>query len=147
MQAALALTGRAIPGANLFFILAAGDPEAEITCPRCSTDLMAQLEDPPEVSAIDPRLKQTSHAVPISPRADAPESDVFSWLTSTCRTAGYPDVVGRNGLFMVRTELDGQWYYGFVDIGRFVCEYARGHKDLGTYSIKMLSEKETAPKK
>ena len=60
---------------------------------------------------------------------------------------GYPDVVGRNGLFMVRTKLDGQWYYGFVNIGRFVCEYARGHKDLGTYSIKLLSEKETAPKK
>lgn len=59
---------------------------------------------------------------------------------------GYPDVVGRNGLFLIRAKVNGEWYYGFVDIGRFVCECARGHKDKGTYPVVMLPEKDGAPK-
>jgi hypothetical protein len=38
------------------------------------------------------------------------------------------------------TPSDGKFHYGDIDIGRFVCEYARGHKDSATYSIEMKAE-------
>jgi hypothetical protein len=53
---------------------------------------------------------------------------------------GYPDVVGRNGLFLIRAEVGGQWYYAFMDIGRFVVEFARGHKDAASYPIELRPE-------
>ena len=53
---------------------------------------------------------------------------------------GYPDVVGRNGLFLIRAEIDGAWYFSFIDIGRFVVEYARGHKDAATYPVELKAE-------
>jgi hypothetical protein len=54
---------------------------------------------------------------------------------------GYPDVVGRNGLFLVRAQVDGRWHYGFLDIERFVVEYARGRKDKATYPIELRAER------
>ena len=53
---------------------------------------------------------------------------------------GYPDVVGRNGLFLVRAQVGGAWYYGFIDIGRFVVEYARGHRDAASYPVALKAE-------
>jgi hypothetical protein len=52
---------------------------------------------------------------------------------------GYPDVVGRNGLFMVRATVNGKNYYAFIDIGHFVVEYARGHQDA-TYPLELIPE-------
>lgn len=94
LQAALALNGRAIPGVDLFFILAAGDPGGEIMCPRCSAELMVQFEDPVGVFAIDRRLKRVSHVAPITPRTHESGDDVFAWLTSLCRKAGDEVVIG-----------------------------------------------------
>lgn len=53
---------------------------------------------------------------------------------------GYPDVVGRNGLMLIRTQVDGKWYYGFLDIGRSVVEFARGHKHNATYPVALMPE-------
>lgn len=54
---------------------------------------------------------------------------------------GQIDFVGRNGVLFIRAKAsDGKFYYGYIDIGRFVCEYARGHKDSATYSIEMKAE-------
>ncbi len=53
---------------------------------------------------------------------------------------GYPDVVGRNGLFLVRAQSAGKWYYGFVTIGPFVCEYARGHRDSAVCRVELRPE-------
>jgi hypothetical protein len=53
---------------------------------------------------------------------------------------GYIDVVGRNGLLMVRANSGGKWYYEFIDIGHFVVEYARGHKDNATYPLELKAE-------
>jgi hypothetical protein len=53
---------------------------------------------------------------------------------------GYPDVVGRNGLFLIRAQVDGRWSYGFLDIGRFVVEYARGHRDSASYPVELRPE-------
>ena len=53
---------------------------------------------------------------------------------------GYIDVVGRNSLLMLRANVDGKWYYGFMDIGLFNVEYARGHKEHGNYELKLLPE-------
>ncbi len=53
---------------------------------------------------------------------------------------GYIDVVGRNGLFMVRAHSGGKWYYEFMTVGDFNCEYARGHKDQATYTITLQPE-------
>jgi hypothetical protein len=58
----------------------------------------------------------------------------------------YADVVGRNGLFLIRAEIDGTWYFSFIDIGRFVVEYARGHKDAATYPVELKSEGPTPEK-
>lgn len=53
---------------------------------------------------------------------------------------GYIDVVARNGLLMVRAKSDGKWYYDFIDIGHFTCEYARGHKKSATYTLDLKPE-------
>lgn len=53
---------------------------------------------------------------------------------------GYIDVVGRNGLFMVRANMGDKWYYEFIDIGHFVCEYARGHIKEAFYTLEMKPE-------
>ena len=77
------------------------------------------------------------------PLANRPVPKDFTTATGCTLHAnpwGYPDVVGRNGLFLIRTQVDGKWYYGFIDIGRFVCEYARGHKDNAVYSVKLMPE-------
>ena len=60
---------------------------------------------------------------------------------------GYIDVVGRNGLLMLRANVDGKWYYGFMDIGLFNVEYARGHKKQGNYELKLLPEEEEKKEK
>ena len=52
---------------------------------------------------------------------------------------GHIHVVGDNGLFLVSANAGGKWYYGFIDIGRFAAEYARGHDD-STYRIQLRSE-------
>jgi hypothetical protein len=52
----------------------------------------------------------------------------------------YPDVVGRNGLFLIRARSGGAWHYGFLTIGPFVCEYARGHRDSATYRVELKPE-------
>ncbi len=52
---------------------------------------------------------------------------------------GYPDVVGRNGLFLIRTQIEGKFFYGFIDIGHFVVEYARGQKDAN-YPLELIAE-------
>jgi hypothetical protein len=57
---------------------------------------------------------------------------------------GYIDVVGRNGVLMLRASVDGKWYYGFMDIGLFNVEYARGHKEQGTYTLELKPEEEAA---
>jgi hypothetical protein len=57
---------------------------------------------------------------------------------------GYIDVVARNGLLMLRANVDGTWYYGFMDIGLFNVEYARGHKDHGQYKLELKPEEEPA---
>ncbi len=53
---------------------------------------------------------------------------------------GYPDVVGRNGLFLIRAQVDGKWRYAFLDIGHFIVEYARGHRDAATYEVELGAE-------
>jgi hypothetical protein len=53
---------------------------------------------------------------------------------------GYIDVVGRNGLFMVRANSGGKWYYEFITVGDFNCEYARGHKKAATYTLELTGE-------
>jgi hypothetical protein len=53
---------------------------------------------------------------------------------------GYPDVVARNGLFMVRASVEGKRYYGFIDVGHFVVEYARGHRDKATHKLELTAE-------
>jgi hypothetical protein len=77
-----------------------------------------------------------------------PIEQVNNWYGSFCfedwvlhaNPFGYPDVVGRNGLFLIRAQVNGSWYYAFIDIGRFVVEYARGHKDSATYPIDLKAE-------
>jgi hypothetical protein len=49
---------------------------------------------------------------------------------------GHINITGFNGVFLVRAEVDGKWYYGFTDIGRFAVEKARGHEDA-TYKIEL----------
>jgi hypothetical protein len=58
---------------------------------------------------------------------------------------GHIDVVGRNGLLMLRTQVGGRWFYGFLDIGQFNVEYARGNTRSATYQLTLLPEA-TAPK-
>jgi hypothetical protein len=53
---------------------------------------------------------------------------------------GHIDVVGGNGLFLVRANAGGKWYYQFIDIGHFVCEYARGHKKSASYPLELTAE-------
>jgi hypothetical protein len=53
---------------------------------------------------------------------------------------GYIDVVGRNGLFMVRAKSGGKYYYEFITIGDFNCEYARGHRDHAYYRLELKPE-------
>ena len=60
--------------------------------------------------------------------------------TSKPSPFGYIDVVGRNGLLMLRTQVDGKWYYGFMDVGLFNVEYARGHKEQGNYVLDLMLE-------
>lgn len=93
LQAALALTGKAIPGIDLFFILVADDPGAEMTCPECSTQLHAQFEEPPEVFAVGKDGKRTPGAVPIKPVSDEEANDTYRWLASLCSTADEPEVL------------------------------------------------------
>jgi len=57
---------------------------------------------------------------------------------------GYIDVVGRNGVLMLRANVAGKWYYGFMDIGQFNVEFARGHKDHGQYTLELKPEEEPA---
>lgn len=57
---------------------------------------------------------------------------------------GYIDVVGRNGVLMLRANVAGKWVYGFMDIGQFNVEFARGHKDHGQYTLTLLPEEEPA---
>jgi hypothetical protein len=59
---------------------------------------------------------------------------------------GYIDVVGRNGLLMLRANVGGKWYYGFMDIGEFNVEYARGHIEHGQYKIELKPEEEAEAK-
>lgn len=53
---------------------------------------------------------------------------------------GYIDVVGRNGLFLIRVKQDDAWYYAFIDIGHFVCEFARGHRGAASYTLELIRE-------
>lgn len=53
---------------------------------------------------------------------------------------GYPDVVGRNGLFLIRAQVNGRWHFAFLDIGHFVAEYARGHRDAARYPVELQPE-------
>jgi hypothetical protein len=53
---------------------------------------------------------------------------------------GYPEVVGRDGLLLVRGKMGDRWYYEFVDIGRFLCEYARGHQNDAYYTLELKAE-------
>ena len=53
---------------------------------------------------------------------------------------GHIDVVGRNGLLMLRTQVGGTWYYAFMDIGLFNVEFARGHTKEATYKVTLLPE-------
>ena len=55
---------------------------------------------------------------------------------------GHIDVVGRNALLMLRINVNGKWYYGFMDIGLFNVEYARGHTKHGNYKLEMKPEDE-----
>lgn len=55
---------------------------------------------------------------------------------------GHIDVVGRNGLLMLRANVNDKWYYGFMDIGLFNVEYARGHMERGTYRLELKPEEE-----
>jgi hypothetical protein len=53
---------------------------------------------------------------------------------------GYIDAAGANGLLMVRAKSGGEYYHEFIDVGHFVCEYARGHRESATYVLKMNAE-------
>lgn len=57
---------------------------------------------------------------------------------------GHIDVVGRNGLLMLRAKVDGTWYYGFMDIGLFNVECARGHTKHANYKLELKPETEEA---
>jgi hypothetical protein len=55
---------------------------------------------------------------------------------------GCIDVVGRNGIIMLRANVGSKFYYGFMDIGQFNVEFARGHKQQGNYELKLLPEED-----
>lgn len=60
---------------------------------------------------------------------------------------GHIDVVGRNGLLLFRLKSGDEWYYEFLDIGRFNVEYARGNTEEAHYRVELKPEKEEEPKK
>ena len=62
--------------------------------------------------------------------------------TSKPNPFGYIDVVARNGVLMLRTKADEKWYYGFMDIGLFNVEYARGNREKANYSLELKPEEE-----
>lgn len=53
---------------------------------------------------------------------------------------GDVDVVGRNGLLLIRARHGGATWYGFLDIGRLVVEYVRGHRDQAVCRVDMTRE-------
>ncbi|HEY3412685.1 MAG TPA: CARDB domain-containing protein [Armatimonadota bacterium] len=53
---------------------------------------------------------------------------------------GHIDVVGNNGLFLVRAKDGAAWRYGFLPITDFVVEYARGHREEATFTLEMAPE-------
>lgn len=52
---------------------------------------------------------------------------------------GHINICGTNGVFLVRANISGKWYYGFTDIARFAVEKARGREDA-TYKIELKPE-------
>jgi hypothetical protein len=53
---------------------------------------------------------------------------------------GHIDVVGNNGLFMLRARSGDGWAYAFLPITDFVVEYARGHRDAASYTVPLSAE-------
>jgi hypothetical protein len=85
----------------------------------------------------------TTDARGLFPLANRPVPKDFTTATGCALHAnpfGYPDVVGRNGLFLIRAQIDGRWYYSFLDIGRFVVQYALGHRESANYVIRLQPE-------
>ena len=133
-----------IPAENTLLVSLQGKPLADHELEIYQTDMRTERMDKPAVftgkTGAKGEFRLPNRAVP------------KTFTTATGCTLhpnpfGYPDVVGRNGLFLIRTQVEGQWYYGFIDIGHFVVEYARGHKDLAIYPIALLPEKEPSAKK
>lgn len=53
---------------------------------------------------------------------------------------GHTDVVGNNGLLMVRAKDGDMWRFAFVPITDFVVAYVRGHRDAATLNVEMAPE-------
>jgi hypothetical protein len=96
LGAAAALANRPGPGTQLFFTLCACEPEADFTCPKCRSVLLADLRTPPSIVAVDSHCRPISRVVAIRPRpspSPAAPTDDFTWLASLCRSAGQTRVL------------------------------------------------------
>jgi hypothetical protein len=91
----------------------------------------------------DPIQKGTTDADGRLALADRPVKKEFTTATGMTlkpNPFGHIDVVGNNGLLMVRAKNGSAWTYAFVPITDFVVEYARGHKDAATYTVPLAAE-------
>jgi len=126
-----------IPSQNTLVVSVKGKPLANNQLEIYQKDMHTGKIDKPAVFAGKTSVKGE---FPLANREVPKDFTTATGCTLHPNPFGYPDVVGRNGLFLIRAEVDGCWYYGFIDIGRFVVEYARGHKDSAIYPLELKAE-------
>jgi hypothetical protein len=126
-----------LPEKNVLVLSAGGKPLADADVYVYQKDMDTGKVEGPAVHA---GRTDAAGRFPLANRPVPKEYATATGCTLRPNPFGYPDVVGRNGLFLVRARSGSSWYYGFITIGPFVCEYARGHRDAGTCPLELKPE-------
>jgi hypothetical protein len=125
-----------VPDKNMFILTVDGKPLSGAQVEVYQKDLKAMMKG-------EPNQTGTTDSLGHFELANRPVPKTYTTATGCTfkpNPFGHIDVGGQNGLLLVRANSGGKWYYEFVDIGHFVCEYARGHKAAATYTLELKPE-------